>query len=40
METLFKGTKPLMGPKYKRQMKLAQYLMIFLLMKKIEKFLS
>ena len=26
METLFKGTKPLMGPKYKRQMKLAKYL--------------
>jgi len=26
METLFKGTKPLMGPKYKRQKKLAQYL--------------
>ena len=25
-ETLFKGTKPLMGPKYKRQIKLAQYL--------------
>ena len=26
MDTLFKGTRPLMGPKYKRQMKLARYL--------------